>query len=57
MNLNTLKQLASKGQMICARSFMPESCARMRKRIRESNNRMFSERVLATNIYQAMEKL
>lgn len=49
----SLQQL--KIRIIC--KLRGESCARMRKRIRESNNRMFSERVLATNIYQAMEKL
>lgn len=57
MNLDQLKTLARQGKVFYAKTFMPESCARMRKRIRESNNRMFSDRVLTTNIYQAMGKL
>jgi hypothetical protein len=39
------------------RSVRGESCARMRKRIRSSNERMFYGRVMTTNIYQAMDKL
>lgn len=49
----SLQQL--KTRIIC--KFRGESCARMRKRIRQSNRELFAGRVMETNIYQAMEKL
>jgi hypothetical protein len=39
------------------KAIKPESCARMRKRLRDSNHAMFMGRVMATNIYQAHAKL